>query len=245
MARRFYFHGVHHSDTANMPQTNQHTLTPSTGKTFDAFTVNRSMNDTIGLSMTNALIATNTVTTQQTLYYHRFVSDPLDLSGGIASNTWTYNFCAWSSNLAANFPVNGNNQTMPINCYVWRPSTQTKVGTVLQGNSNANFSEVSAASTEKVVHGTFAGAAIASGLVNGDVVIFEIWVQITQGNTTTRNVYWSCDGTTVNTTVNATVTNHASFLETPEDLLDYTTPPTSTDMSVTSTSLNSKFITSI
>jgi hypothetical protein len=247
MARRFYFRSGTHSNNANMPQTNQHTtFTPTSGKVVDAFTTTRQFQATAGAGPeTSSLIASNAVTSQQTFYYHRFATIPLDLSGGVSANTWTYNFAAWVSNVAANFPVNGASQSVPINCYVWRPSTQTKIATILEGNSTANFTEPSAASVDKVMHGTFSGSAVTAGVsANGDVIIFEVWFRVTQTNGTSRNDYFIFDGSTVNTTANTTVTNHASFIETPENLIDYTPPPAYLDMTNASTkAINTKFIT--
>lgn len=223
---RFYFHGAIHPDAANMPQTNQHTLTPTSGKVFDSFTANRTMDGNTGSNDTGASITTNASTSQQTLYFHRFVSLPLNLNsdGGISAQTWTYNFAAWETNSSTNFPVTSNNKTMPINCYVWRPRTQQKIASILQGNSNAEFDEITAGGSQaRVVHGTFAGSAVAAGsLENGDVIIFEVWAQITQGSATAYTVQWWMDGNTVNTTPNTAVSNHASFLETPQTLSEFT-----------------------
>ena len=53
---------------------------------------------------------------------------------------------------------------------------------------------------------------------NNDVIVFEVWFVITSGTTTASAKTFFYDGTTANTTDNATVTNHASFLETPENI---------------------------
>jgi hypothetical protein len=172
------------------------------------------MNTTIGTSQVSKAIATNASTSLQNLYYARFISMPLG-SQTISANTWDYNFAAQCNNLNANFPVNTTGPVY-INCYVWRPSTGAKVGTILEGNSASDFAEVSAASAEKVANGTFSGSSLA--IQNDDVLVFEMIFQVTQGsaNARTDTVYY--DGTTENTTDNTTVSNHASFIQTPQTL---------------------------
>jgi hypothetical protein len=216
LATTFYFHGAFHADEANMPQSNQHNLTPTSGKVFDDFLSTRTMDFTPGTNDTIAQITSNAATSQQTFYFHRFASVPLALSGGIAANTWTYNFAAWSQAANMNWPVTTTNKAIPINCYVWRPQAQTKMGTILQGNSNVGYNEPTAASV-RVMHGTFPGAAVGS-LADGDVIIMEAWTQHTQSAATAWVAQYYQDGSTENRNSNALVTNHASFLETPQNI---------------------------
>lgn len=148
----------------------------------------------------------------------RWVSTPL-VADTISANTWTLNFAASEQNQGANgseFPVLGTNQVLWVNCYVWRPSTSSKVGTILDGNTAAVYDEPSAAVTEKVMHGTFSGSAVS--VQNSDVLILEIWTARTIDPSTNDDINIYFDGTTVNTTENATVSNHAAFLETPQTL---------------------------
>ena len=55
-----------------------------------------------------------------------------------------------------------------------------------------------------------------SSLLTNDVLILEVWFPNTEGDSDPFSFRY--DGTTVNTTDNAAVTNPASFLETPENL---------------------------
>ena len=116
----------------------------------------------------------------------------------------------------ANFPVTSTNKSVPINCYVWRPSDGTKVGTILDGNTAATVDEV-ASSSMLVQQATFSGSAVNSAQA-GDVIVCEIWFTTTQQFASSNTDEFAYDGTTANTTKNATVTNHASFLETPETI---------------------------
>jgi len=100
-------------------------------------------------------------------------------------------------------------------CYVWRPSTQTIVGTILD-NVSATITRT-ADTTERNIHTTFSGSAVSS-VQDGDVIIFEVWVSWTQAASVTSNNLIYYDGTTANTTNNSSVSNHASFIETPQTL---------------------------
>lgn len=211
MPTRFYFHSTTNS-TVGLPTTEQSSLTATLS--VDAQTLNRTMNTTIGTGMTS-IGTTSASTSSRNLYYTRFVSQPI-FQSSIAANTWTYNFSALQQHASANFPVNGSNQAVRVNCYVWRPSTSTKIGTILDGTTAATADE-NAANINAVKHTTFTGAAVA-GTASNDVIIFEVWFIITSVTTTTLAKNFFYNGTTVNTTDNNTVSNHASFLETPETL---------------------------
>lgn len=212
MATKLYFHNATSTVSGTLPSTNQSALTLN--KLSDAVTVNRSMNTTIGTSQVSKAIATDAVTTQQNLYYTRFISMELG-SQTISANTWDYNFAAQCNNLNANFPVDTSGPVY-INCYVWRPSTGAKVGTILEGNSVSDFAEVSTSAAEKVCNGTFSGSSLA--IQNNDVLCFEMIFRVTQGSTNARTDTVYYDGTTENTTDNTTVSNHASYIQTPQTL---------------------------
>ena len=186
----------------------------------DAFTVNRTMNINIGTSQVSKSIATTVSTSLQNLYYTRFLSLPLSAQT-ISANTWDYNFAAQTNNLNANFPVNTSGPVY-INCYVWRPSTGAKVGTILEGDSVSDFAEVSISAAEKVCNGTFSGSSLA--IQDNDILVFEMIFQVTQSvsNARTNLVYY--DGTTENTTDNTTVSSQASFINTPQTLSFYVPP---------------------
>lgn len=214
MATRLYFHDEL-DNSSGLPTAEQSSLVADDNFEADQ-TKNRKINTIIGLAQVSLANASLATTAARNYYAARFVSKPLDVNQTISANTWIFNFAANESNANANFPVSGTNQVLRVNAYVWRPSTQTKVGTILDGNSAAAYDEPSATSTEKVMHGTFAGAAVTA--LAGDVIIFEIWAVVTQGMgvSYTQTIYF--DGTTENTTENATVSNHASFLETPQNI---------------------------
>ena len=212
MPTRFYFHAADTTVTGTLPTTEQNTALAPT-RNVDAQTAKRSMNTTIGVGPhTNLSHNTIASTTTTAMFFTRFISDPL-AAQTIAAATWTLNFASSYSNASANFPVSGGSQAIPITCYVWRPSTGAKVGDILNGNSTATFNEVAGPAVNQ---GTFSGSAVTCQA--GDVLVLEVIFNTTQATATSRTVGFYFDGTTVNTTDDASVTNHASFLENPNTI---------------------------
>jgi len=210
VATKLYLHAASSTVTGTLPTSEQSTLTADANLfTGEDGTANRLMNTTIGVSQANLTNTSTADTNAHNYYIARWVS-PLLYQGSISANTYTVEYAAKEANAAANFPRSSTG-VMYVNCYIWKPSDGTKVGTILDGNSNADGEESS--TTQTVINFTFAGAAV-TGLTPGDaVLVFEMWAQVTQGNGTARvqDVYF--DGTTENST-----TNEAAFLSTPENL---------------------------
>jgi hypothetical protein len=216
MATKFYLHAAVSGVPGTLPSAEQSSLTAFDNYEADQSS-NRNMDKTIGASQTSLANASNASTSLRDYYVARWVS-PILAQTSISANTWTYNFAAQESNTSANHPVSGTNQPVYVCCYVWKPSNGTKYGNILDGNSASVYDEPGAANSERVMHGTFSGSAVSS-LTSGDaVIVFEMWFRITQAMATsyTHTVFF--DGTTENTTENAVVSNHASFIETPENL---------------------------
>ena len=69
------------------------------------------------------------------------------------------------------------------------------------------------AGIEAAHHGNFSGICIGS-TQNGDHIIVGIWHTTIQANVTTRNDDFFYDRITVNTSDKATISNHASILDT-------------------------------
>lgn len=171
------------------------------------------MNTTIGTSQQVISRAGGSAAASQTIYITRFVSPPI-FDASISANTWTLNVAFAEDASQQNFPVSGTDGALRVNCYVWRPSNGTKVGTILDGNTAATVDE---ATSERASNVTFSGSAVSS-LQGGDVIIVEIWSGLSAVTRTTSGVmYFYYNGTTVTTTDGA-VSSHASFLETPQNL---------------------------
>lgn len=211
MATRFYFHNAIDS-TDGLPIEEQSTL--SLNRSVDSGSTNRQMNSTVGTSEATLQLTSIASTSQQNYYVTRFVSPALGVTS-IAANTWTYTFTASTNSLQANFPVSGTNQPVYVNCYVWRPSTSTKIGTIQDGNTLSTVDEGNAFQQHYHIV-NFMGSAVSS-MQATDVLCFEVWFRITQSSATGYTDNFRFDGTTVYSD-NEISSNAASYLETPEDL---------------------------
>ena len=235
MATKLYFHAAT-NPLSNLPTTEQSSLTSN--KVVDAVTVNRLMDTNIGTTPASLVLTSNNTSSAQNYYFTKFVSPPLYQSA-ISANTWTYAFAAKESSTSANFPVTTNNKAVWVNVYVWRPSNSSKVGTIRDGTTTATVDEAGAnVEANHVV--TFSGAEVLN-MQDEDVLVIEIWFQITQGAATAYTDTFYYDGTTESAD-NATVTTPASNISTPEDLV-LTIPPV--DCTVTGKTVINKKITHI
>lgn len=211
---RLYFHSANSPVSGTLPSSEQSALTST--KNGDAQTVNRYMDTNIGTAQTSILIVSNASTSAQTFYYTKFVSLPLNQTN-VTAQTWTFNFAAQEELSSNQFPVSGGSDELYMNLYVWTPSNGTKRGTIFDTQTPTGQVSEAAAGTEAVYHATFSGSAVATAAV-GDVLIAEIWFECTQSSASAGDNFFYFDGTTANTTNGATVSNHASFLETPQTL---------------------------
>jgi hypothetical protein len=224
LATRLYFHVASSAVSGTLPTTEQSSLTAQ--KNFDAQTVNRTMNTTIGTSQ-DFTEHTAAHANGDNFFIAKWVSPPINAQT-ISANTWDYNFSTSQSSAATNFPVAVTGSAR-VNIYVWRPSTGAVVGTILDGQGALSGVTEPAANTQKNHVTTFSGSSVTALL--GDVIIFEAWVaSISNNNTGTKRYYF--DGNTVNTTENTTVSNHASFIETPQNI-DFNLGPATIPTTVT------------
>ena len=150
----------------------------------------------------------------QTVLLGMFASNPLNGAQTVGGGTITLNTADGESNLNLNFWVNA------LNAYVWRPSTGEVVGYIRDaaGVSLGGLETASASTTASYVTNITGITSSAVAASSGDVVVCEVWGVFTNGMGTSYNGYFYYDGSTVNTTENALVTNHASFVEFTENL---------------------------
>lgn len=212
MATRLYFHEST-SGLSNLPTTNQGTVT-TFGAQADAYTVNRTMNRTKGTSPSLKSID-NVSSLARRYYFTRFVSEPLTAQT-ISANTWTFNIGTYQSNVVLNFPVTGANQTQYACVYVWRPSTTSVVGFIINGNTNAQWNEYTNGATYNCQNVTFSGSSVTAQL--NDVICQEMIFQIDPDSSSAYVMYIRYDGSTIVTTPGTENTDIASFLETPQNL---------------------------
>jgi len=219
---KLYFHNATSAVAGTLPSNEQSTKTPH--DVYEAASINRSMNTTIGTAQVTKSfnIAENVAAGGVDLYVTKFISEPLNQTG-LSANTWTYNFaCRSSDNTAVDdYPTGVTPSTaVPLCCYVWRPSTGAKVGNILDGDGSGFYDvgfDANNQTVEKSQHGSFTGSAVASTAV-GDVIVFEAWVTISTDGVDPSTLSYYFDGTTETLADGTTVSNHASFIETPQNL---------------------------
>jgi hypothetical protein len=126
---RFYLHAAL-NDLTDLPTSEQSSL--ALDANADPITTNRLMDLDPGTGQIG--LTANTIDINPRNYYFtRFVS-PRIFQSSISANTWTYNFAAEQEHSSVNFPVSGTDKSVYVSLYVWRPSTQTKIGTIAEGN---------------------------------------------------------------------------------------------------------------
>jgi hypothetical protein len=205
-----YFRATTNSLSGTLPSTEQSALAETVHG--DAQTVNRTLHTTKGTTQTSITTTTNAVATAQNLYVTKFVSwDKLSVTSIPAMN-WGYSFAVAEPNASANYPVTSTNKAVYVNCYVWKTSNGTLTGTILDGNALASYDEPGSINTEWSENGVFTGAAVTGITPGDDVLVFEVWFQVTQGNATARADLFYYDGTVINNETGLTVSDSASCL---------------------------------
>lgn len=209
MATRLYFHNAVSSVSGLSIQS---TRTKATATGADTL---RTMDTTIGTSQTSMTSNTQAITTAQSALMGWFCSPPLSGSQTVGATGMVLNVADSESNTNANFWVND------VIVYIWRPSTSTRTavfhGTTLAG-VNRGGTEPTAANSEQVSHITGITSIGSTVAADGDIIVVEVYAYFTQGMSTAYTGTMYYDGTTENTTENAVVSNHASFLELVENL---------------------------
>lgn len=241
MATRIYLHAASF-DTGSYPGSYpdstgelQHASpapTPVTGfPGTDAVTVHRSMSKTKGSSETSFTITRSGSGGTQNGYITKFISDPLEGITSIDANTWRTMTGKKESSLNANFGG------MIFALYVWRPSTNSIVGSpIYSWNGEGGFGEPSGTS-QVLSKGniSIAGGSVA-GVQDDDVLVLEVYLRYTPANTSSYTMNWYFDGTDDHdaTSNGAAATNQASYIETDQDLTFVTdAPPEPINMTVT------------
>lgn len=170
-----------------------------------------------GSLMQAAAFTTIATTTTQTALLYIGATQPLASNQTVGGGAMILNAADSETNTNTNFWTNS------LNVYVWRPSTKSVVGYVRDATgASIGGAEPTAAGSIQVTNITGITSSAVSAQA-GDIVVVEVWARITQGMGTAYGGSFYYDGSTVNTTENAVVTNHASFIEFTENLT-FTTP---------------------
>jgi hypothetical protein len=211
MATRLFFRDEAHSLTGTLPSTEQSTATATW--TATGATTLKTLSTVKGGAQVNHPGTSGASTATQSGLLGRFVSQPLAGSKTVGGGSILMNVAESEGNLASNFWINA------MHVFVWRPSTNALVGTVRDsGGASLGGTEPTSASSVQVTHITGITSSAVSAQT-GDVVVVEVWSRFTQsmGSNYASTFYFG--GTTENTTENAVVTNHASFVELAENLV--------------------------
>lgn len=213
MPTRLYFHAAANSLPGTFP-TGEQSAAAANATATNANTL-RTMNTAIGAAQASLAVTTQAATTAQNNFMGFFCSRQLKGNQTVGGGTMILNGAENETNLAANWWINS------LNIYVWRPSTGTRVGVIRDAaGTSLGGTEPTATNNNQVSHITGITSSAVSALDN-DVIICEIWIRATQGAAMSYTGTFFYDGTTVNTTENAVVTNHASFIELTENLTFY------------------------
>lgn len=215
MTTKLYFHDASNAAAGTYPAGEQSSATPSWSAT-GASTL-RTMNTTIGTAQTSLSGTSLANTGLQLPFMGHFTSPPLNGDQNVTGSL-RLNVALTQSNTQMNL-----GQYLSTCLYVWRPSTGALVGKLYEGPGNqiavSGAAAPSAANTEKVDWGSVSGAGTMIAALDGDVLICEVWPAFIQGTAAAYTATFFFDGTTENTTLDATVSNHAAFVEVDENLV--------------------------
>jgi hypothetical protein len=207
---RLFFRPTTSVVSGTLPSGEQSAQTPTV--TATGGTTNRSLSLGFGSATgTNLTATTSASTSRQFALMGMFISDPLLGTGTVGGGSMIFGAGEQESNLAANAWMNG------LELYVWRPSTGSKVGTIKAFTASLGGTEpTSAAATQT----TYITGITSSGVSyqDGDLIVGEVWSDITQGMSTAYTVGLYYDGATAISSENASNTAPASFIEFSEDV---------------------------
>lgn len=166
----------------------------------------RDATDTVGTNIpdVDTLITANANTSFQLWGHRRFVSRPLaavTFSSGVGS--WTFSAAAAESNAA-------HNASFTVCIYGWRPSTGAQVGT-------AGILALPEPGTTETALNNAASTLLDATLLDGDVLVFDVFSQFTQSMATAYTDSFSYSGG-----VEGSTTNNAAFIAPPSPLTLFT-----------------------
>jgi len=201
MATALYLHDAVNITPGIFPTTQQHTGGSPQYKFTDADTLRR-MNTTIGSAQVPALGNSLAQTASQEGFARFWVTPPL--KGG-------YTFGGATDDLSVAIAVTESNASANINnfrlhAYIWRPRTGVKIATLVD---NVFGKTEPSASVITLWYQNVTSASVTS--LDGDVIIFEVWIVHSQATNVTRQIGVYYDGAVSNSTNNAVVSNIASY----------------------------------
>lgn len=215
---KFYLHDAATGNTGTMPGAStpfQYTAISFTGYATGGQTA-RAADGTVGPGQTSSVITAAANQAPQYWGHRRFVSEPLAAhTFANADGNWTFSAANAESNL-------NHNQQISLMIYAWRPGTGALVWAAQHGLS-CWFAEPGSASTETAASATGAFFETLS-ILDGDILVFEVSDNFTQGMSSAYTSTFYYDGTT-----EASASNCASFVAPPSALTLFTGGTTYTE----------------
>ncbi|MGH8633119.1 MAG: DUF6701 domain-containing protein [Burkholderiales bacterium] len=201
---KFYFHDAATPNVGTLPGAT--TLSTSFVHSFSTGAgTNRDMNQTIGTAQVSAALTTLAQTSPINGWFRRFLSRPL-AAQTLPTGVWTIQGGASESD------ANSNMLPWGAVIKVWRPSTGAVVATLLDnpqlGTTEAGTTETNISSATSSISGV--------AVLDGDVLVVELWVKNSQSSATayTNTIFY--DGTTEGST-----TSNAAYLKAPGNIAFY------------------------
>lgn len=197
MPTKFYFHDATTTVGGTLPGT---ALTGTPDVTASGAGTNRSMDATIGSSQVSATLNTLARTTLQSNWFRRFISPPI-AAQTIANQVITVRFAASEANANSDM-----HEGIVGQLHQWRPSTGANINSISFGPGNEP------GTTQTAITATRVGS-IAFTMLDGDVLVWEIWSSQNQamGTSYANTVFY--DGTTEGST-----TSNAAHIEFTNDV---------------------------
>jgi hypothetical protein len=157
-----------------------------------------------------SVVTAQAASTHQRLGHRRFVSRPLAATTFTSSDgNWTLSEAAFCSN--TNHITFGNDGPKMI-VYLWRPSTGLQVGT-----ATVALEPITPLTTSEAVRTDTGSWSGTQAILDGDIIVFDVYSDFTQTMATAYTDSFSYDGTT-----DASITTCASFVTPPVALTLFT-----------------------
>lgn len=220
MATRLFFHDAANALSGTFPTGEQSASLAVTKTVLDSGTL-RTMDSITGIAPVSRSLSSSLTLATQTLFCAFFCSNTFDVAQPVGGGNQVITLNISNRQSSGNMNLGSDLRT---SVYVWRPSTGTVVGYVNDGGAMTGDAEPSAALAQRVNNASVTSTTTVSAAA-GDVLICEIWQQFVQASALGFSGAIYYDGTTVNTTTNASVSSQASFLNFSASTLTFGTPP--------------------
>lgn len=203
MSTTFYFRDASFNYPGTMPSGEQSSSSPSWSAS--GATTLRTLSYQKGGSVTSLSGNSSATIFKQRGFMGMFATPPLRGAHTIGAGDLTFNCADQEDSDAMNFWVNA------LNVYVWRPSTGTKVGTLIDSAGTSLGGTEGSYKYPTVTYITGINLSNVSAS-DGDIIIIEVWSVFTQNMSTSYNAKFWYDGVNIVTTEDQRSDDHASYV---------------------------------